>query len=88
MVGKAVACGMVVATLVDVNDTVAGRGAKTNPIEISSLSDQTIGEGMPRFCFPLGSFSWVGVFCPEVVIAMGKQGQKIIIPFLHRLKLS
>jgi hypothetical protein len=77
---------MVSTALVYIEDTVAGGRTKPDTVEHRALLEQAIGQGMTALGLPLGSFVWMGMLGPEVVIAVGPECEEGVIAFLHRGK--
>jgi hypothetical protein len=59
--------------------------AEANAIEVAALLDEAIGEGVTRLGEPVWGIARVGVGCVDIVEAMGKEGEKCVIPFLNVL---
>jgi hypothetical protein len=77
---------VVSTALVHIEDTVASGGTKADTVEHGSLLEQAIGQGMTALGLPVGSFVWMGMLGPEVVIAVGPEREEGIIAFLHGWK--
>ena len=83
-----VVVGVVEAACVDVEEAVAGFGGEANAVEVSALLNQAIAQGVSAFGFPLDDSSGIGVFGPNVVKPMGKEGKELVIPLTNVLKTS
>lgn len=64
---------MIKTTNIDIEQTIGSLSSKSNTIEVGTLFDQAIAERIAALCPPIDLSSPIQVFCPDMVITMGKK---------------
>jgi hypothetical protein len=77
---------MVGTAFINVEHGVVGLTAEADAIEEAALLNQAIAQGIAGFSLPVGFSAWFWMVGPDVVIAMGKQLEKVTVPVLDEEK--